>query len=485
MNKSFNVITAYCHNRGIGLYNKLPWPNLKEDMLHFKRITSNSIEGKMNAVIMGRKTFESIQKPLPNRLNVVISRTYHYNSNNVITVPTLSCALNACDNNYISNQYVIGGSDVFYDALYNYGLHCDNVYTTEIDKEYNVDKYFPKLPTYFKLVDSYTKNNKEHDINMTFKTFKNISDIESEENEYLNCLNDILINGEYVADRTGTGTLSLFGKNMKFNISTVEQNDMKLYKIPMLTTKKMYFRGILVELLWFLRGGINASWLQDRNVHIWDGNTSREFLDSRGLYDYKVGDIGPGYGHQWVNWGGDWRKNIDIKHLINSSNGINQIKNIIETLKSDPTSRRCVLSAWNVSDLDKMALPPCHMMYVFKVSDHHKDVKTLNCKVLLRSNDMFLGSPFNILSASLLTVLIGKAVNMNPGAIELSIVDAHIYVDHIEQVKKQLDRTPLDFPYLTVDSTINSWEDMLGLDEKDFKIRNYHSWGGLKGKMAV
>ena len=481
MNKSFNVITAYCHNRGIGLYNKLPWPHLKEDMQHFKHITSNSIKGKQNAVIMGRKTFESIQKPLSNRLNVVISRSNNYTRDNVVTVPTLSAALNVCNNKYISDKYIIGGSSVYYDTLYNYGLQCDNIYATEIDKEYNVDRFFPTLPEYFKLVDSFTKHNNEHDINMTFKTFKNIADIESEENEYLECLNDILTNGERIRDRTGVGTLSLFGKNMKFNISTFEKDGMKMYKIPMLTTKKMYFRGILVELLWFLRGGINASWLQDRNVHIWDGNTSREFLDSRGLYDYNVGDIGPGYGHQWVNWGGDWRENTNIEH----STGINQIENIIETLKTDPTSRRCVLSAWNVSDVDKMALPPCHMMYVFKVSDHHKDVKTLNCKVLLRSNDMFLGSPFNILSTSLLTVLIGKVVGMNPGAIELSIVDAHIYVDHIEQVKKQLDRMPIEFPYLTVDANINSWEDMLGLDEKNFTIHNYHSWKELKGKMAV
>ena len=199
-------------------------------------------------------------------------------------------------------------------------------------------------------------------------------------------------------------------------------------------------------------------------------------MDKLGLYDYPEGELGPGYGYQWIHWGGDWRS---------GEGGINQIENIINTLKTDPFSRRMVLSAWNVSDLEKMALPPCHLMYIFKVSLDKDDNKVLNCKVILRSNDMFLGHPFNAVSASILTILVARCADMIPGKISLSISDAHIYQNHIEQVKTQLTREPNETPYVTLNKEINCYEDIVSLEYKDFTLSSYESWPRIPASMAV
>lgn len=295
-----------------------------------------------------------------------------------------------------------------------------------------------------------------------------------QEYQYLNCLQRILNEGEEVNDRTGIGTLSVFDMNMLFDIKVLNPNDDPLnhqYELPIFTTKNLFFRGIIVELLWFLNGHTNTKLLAEQNVHIWDGNTSRQALDGLGL-DYEEGELGPGYGHQWINWGGDWRT---------GEGGINQIETIIHTLKTDPRSRRMVLNAWNVGDLSKMALPPCHMMYIFKVTNDN----VLNCKVILRANDMFLGNPFNVVSASVLTILLARAVNMIPGKVALSICDAHIYKNHIEQVKLQLTRTPKAVPYMTIDKNINCYNDIKNLDFSDFKLSKYKSWPRIAAEMAV
>jgi thymidylate synthase len=326
--------------------------------------------------------------------------------------------------------------------------------------------------------DTYNKNVK-------FKTYYNNYDSMSQEYIYLNCLKKILKYGEQIIDRTKTGTLSLFGENLKFSINTINiSNDSTqinfnklMYQVPIITTKKIYLQGVIWELIWFLRGDTNVKWLQDRDVKIWNSHSSKEFLESLDL-DYDEGLIGPGYGHQWVNWGGAWGNNCNNK-------GVNQIKYIINELKTNPASRRAVLSAWNVSDLDKMALPPCHMMYIFKVSNHNDNLKKLNCKVILRSNDMFLGCPFNIASASILTILISRSLSMIPGEIELCISDAHVYLNHLEQVKEQIARPPYTFPTMIIDKNINSWENMCDLKYDDFKFLNYTSHPKIVAKMAI
>lgn len=299
------------------------------------------------------------------------------------------------------------------------------------------------------------------------------------EQKYLDAMNNILYSGDHIDDRTGTGTISLFDVNITYDITVLNLGQQSLehqYIIPIFTTKSIYFKGIITELLWFLRGHTDTNLLKKQGNNIWNGNTSRESLDKLGLHNYPEGELGPGYGYQWIHWGGDWRS---------GEGGINQIENIINTLKTDPFSRRMVLSAWNVSDLEKMALPPCHLMYIFKVSLNEDEKKVLNCKVILRSNDMFLGHPFNAVSASILTIMIARCVDMIPGKIALSISDAHIYQNHVEQVKIQLTREPNETPYVTLNKEINCYEDIVSLEYKDFTLSPYESWPRIPASMAI
>ena len=480
MDKSFSIVVAYTKKCfGIGFRNKLPWTHIKEDMNRFTKITSSVTDpNKQNSVIMGKNTWKSIpsnNKPLPNRINIIISKSLNINTDSVKTFPCLDTALEYSYNNpKIENHFVIGGEMVYRDAITRFDLK--NIYASVIDRDCEVDTYFPKIPKWIEKIDT-----EESIINddLTFDTYSNVSDPNSEEKMYLECMRRILETGEHIRDRTGVGTISLFDENLKFSIKTdnpdeVDQKKLS-YRVPILTTKNLYLKGIIWELVWFLNGNTDAKWLSDRDVHIWDGHTSAEYLKTRGL-DYEEGELGPGYGHQWVNWGGN---------LKDKTGGENQIKKIIEILKHNPESRRAVLSAWNVSDLDKMALPPCHMMYIFKVSNHNNKKKTLNCKVILRSNDMFLGNPFNIMSTTILTILLSRSLNMLPGEIAVSICDAHIYENHVEQTKRQLDRIPLKFPLMSLNKEINSYDDMVHLTPDDFVLNEYYKWPGIKASMAI
>lgn len=292
------------------------------------------------------------------------------------------------------------------------------------------------------------------------------------EQKYLDALIDIRENGEESENRTGVNTIFMFDVNLKFTMTEVDQNTVM---IPLFTTRKIYFRGVIGELLWFLKGLTNSKWLEDRKINIWKGNTSREALDKVGL-DYEEGELGPGYGHQWVNWGGDFRT---------GTGGINQIEEIIRILNYDPTNRRIVLSAWNVSDLCHMALPPCHILYMFTVTNLHGDIPTLNCKVVLRSNDMFHGCPFNVASASLLTFIISRCVCMNVGKISLSIANAHIYKTHLELVDIQTTRKPLVPPTVRIKKRISTYNDIKNLEIEDFELDGYNCHERLNAEMVA
>lgn len=433
---------------------------------------------------MGRKTWESIPnklRPLSKRFNIILSK------NNLEIVPTGTNVFPSVDNTinflktipHIEKNFVIGGGEIYSQFLNKkYVEYVDKLYLTHVDcprKDYESDVYFPEIPKWFFPIHE----EKLSDVT-TLKIYQNKSNINSQEYNYLNCIKNVLEKGESILDRTKIGTYSLPHQTMSFDIKSIDNENQTQIKYfpPIMTTKSLYIKGVIWELIWFLSGNTNAKWLQEKKVKIWDDNTSRQFLDKNGLTDYDEGMIGPGYGHQWVNWGGDWRSG--------KLTGINQIQNIINILKNDPSSRRAVLSAWNVSDISKMALPPCHLMYIFKVSNHqHTEKKKLNCLVILRSNDLFLGCPFNIASASILTILISRALNMLPGQITLSISDAHIYSNHINQVREQLTRIPLEYPELIINKKINNHFDMIELTYDDFKFSNYYCWSAIKAPMAV
>tara|TARA_B100000795_G_scaffold2296_1_gene1605 strand:+ start:15574 stop:16458 length:885 start_codon:yes stop_codon:yes gene_type:complete len=290
------------------------------------------------------------------------------------------------------------------------------------------------------------------------------------ENEegYLNLLKETLKNGEIKSTRNGV-VYSKFGCMIKFD---------NINNFPLLTTKKMFFRGIVEELLWFLRGSTNANELKEKNINIWDGNSTREYLDSIGLTEYKEGELGPVYGWQWRKFGKDY----------NDSNtfGKDQIKYLLDELQKPNNSRRAVLSGWNPVDLDKMALPPCHILYIF-----NKTSKGLSCHMTLRSSDLFLGLPFNIASTALLTQILATVLHIDISEICLSICDAHIYYEHSEQINKQIVLEKYNLPKLIIKkfpphincSTDEKIKWIEELKYGDFELKDYLSHNSLKAIM--
>jgi thymidylate synthase len=262
--------------------------------------------------------------------------------------------------------------------------------------------------------------------------------------QYLDLCQRILDEGIKREDRTGTGTLSIFGHQMRFDLSK---------GFPLLTTKKLYTRAIFYELLWFLRGDTNIKYLHDHNVHIWD-----QWADADG-------NLGPIYGRQWRSWNGPSGETID------------QIRWLVNEIMDNPSSRRLIVSAWNVADLRFMALPPCHCLFQFYVAD-----KRLSCHLYQRSGDTFLGVPFNIASYALLTHMIAHVTGLHPGEFVHTIGDAHIYLNHIEQVKLQLMRDPLPLPTLQLNPEVRS---IFDFKYADIKIVNYQAHPHIKGEVAV
>ena len=314
---------------------------------------------------------------------------------------------------------------------------------------------------------------------------------EHEEYKYLHLLDTILDNGVVKSDRTGVGTKSIFGTQLKFDLSK---------SFPVITTKKVFWKGVVEELLWFIRGETDSKKLEAKGVKIWVGNTSREFLDKKGL-DYPEGEIGPGYGFQWRHWGMEYKypgfpndftvvcDSYAYKHcgdyietLTKNTEytGIDQLSKVVETLRKNPNDRRMIVSAWNVAEIDKMALPPCHLLYQFDVTDGR-----LNCQWYQRSVDSFLGLPFNISSYALLTCLLAKITNLTPGTLTFAGGDTHIYTNHIEQCKEQISRTPYPFPQLNIKKDIKTLEDIEALELADLELVNYQSHATIKAEMAV
>lgn len=261
--------------------------------------------------------------------------------------------------------------------------------------------------------------------------------------QYLNLLRDILDNGVRRDDRTGTGTLGVFGRQIRFDLSK---------GFPLLTTKKLHTRSIFIELLWFLRGDTNIGWLKDNGVGIWD-----EWADANG-------DLGPVYGKQWRSWAAPNGQSID------------QIQKLIHGLKTNPNSRRHIVSAWNPADVDDMALPPCHCLFQFFVADGR-----LSCQLYQRSADVFLGVPFNIASYALLTLMLAQVLGLEPGDFVHTFGDAHLYLNHLEQAELQLTRQPLPLPTLTVAPK----SDLFAYELSDFVLSDYAPWPHIKAAVAV
>jgi len=292
----------------------------------------------------------------------------------------------------------------------------------------------------------------------------------SHDKEYMSLLQDILDNGTLRSDRTNTGTLSVFGRQLRFDLED---------GVPLLTTKYVAWKACIEELLWFLRGDTNAKHLSEKDVKIWDGNTTRDFLDARGLTMLPEGDIGAGYGFQWRHFGAEYATCKDDY----SGKGFDQVREVIRLLKEDPYSRRIFMSAWNPAALSKMALPPCHVSAQFYV-EFQNGKKYLRCHMYQRSVDCFLGLPFNIFSYSVLTYILAKMCDMVPKELIISTGDTHIYTDHIDQVRTQLQRVPVFPPKLHLSDAV-AHKDMHELTLKDFDIIGYFHHPAIRAHMAV
>ncbi|ADM10869.1 thymidylate synthase [Encephalitozoon intestinalis ATCC 50506] len=286
------------------------------------------------------------------------------------------------------------------------------------------------------------------------------------EHQYLDLIAHILEKGVKRQDRTGTGTLSIFGASMRFSL---EDNT-----FPLLTTKRVFYKGIVEELLFFLRAQTDSAILEKKGVMIWKKNGSKQFLQSMGL-DREEGDLGPIYGFQWRHFGAEYQtSSSDYK-----GQGIDQIRDVIESIKNNPESRRMVVCAWNPLALPKMALPPCHVLFQFNVMDGK-----LNCAMYQRSGDMGLGVPFNIASYSLLTIIIAHLTGLRPGEFVHFLGDAHVYLDHIDSLRLQLQRTPREFPKLFVNPKGTRVE-IEDFEFEDFELVGYNPHPPIQMNMSV
>lgn len=472
----FSAIVAFCKGFGIGFQDKMPW-SIPEDMEHFKELTDNSI------VIMGRKTYFSIpekNRPLKNRVNIVLTnnpKEYEKEKSNDVIFITCTYQNIVCASSIIGKErninkvFIIGGESIYREFLSGYCNLISKLYVTYIDKEYQCDKHFT-LPKNWEL-SNYSELFKSKNDCTPYRYMEYIPCQCTQkygENQYTELLQYILLHGNSRDDRTNTGTVSVFGRQIRFDISK---------NLPILTTKFVPFKMIVKELLWFLQGQTDNKILQDQGVHIWDGNTTREFLDKRGLINYKVGDIGPMYGFNWRHFGAKYEgcdKNYD-------GQGIDQLENVINLLKTDPYSRRIAMTTYNVSELDNGVLQPCHGIYVQFYVENRNGNKQLSCHMTQRSVDCGCGLPFNITSYAILTYIIAQKVDMIPSELIISTGDTHIYNNHLEPLKQQIERTPYPLPKLSMTNLRDKPWNQISVN--DFELVGYFSHPAIKLVMSI
>ena len=442
------LIAAVCKTKdgrpGLSKNGKIPW-NLPSDNNYFKTLVSAA-----DNIVIGKNTYEEIKNLncLKNKKIYVLSHKKeknHYCEDDIINKIIYSRKK--------ENTYIIGGS-----CVYNLIDLCDKLYITEIDKTFSCDTYFPQIPSYYK-IKNYSGVIKENDISYRFLTYKNKIVEDQNEQKYLDLGKELLHTGQPRIDRTGVGTIGFFGHQMKFDISK---------SVPLLTTKKVPWKMCVEELLWFLRGETDAKILQEKNIHIWDGNTSREFLDNMGFTDVPTGELRYGYGHQIRRFG---------------PNKVDQLLYVENLLKTDPFSRRIMWNLWNASDLKEMVLTPCHNQVQFYVKQTN-GVKKLSAQLYCRSSDYFLGLPFNIFSYTVLVYILAKRCNMEPDRLIVVLGDSHIYKNHIEQTKQLLQRTPVSPPCLYISDTVKS-KNYNDISINDFDVVGYFPEKNIYAKMAI
>lgn len=455
---------------GIGRDNALPWV-LPEDLRRFAKITAGGI------VVMGYKTWQSIpeaNRPLKGRLNVVVTNSPLASADTSDVVYVAEEELDSflgsvMEPHSAKTVYVIGG-----ESLYKkYVGVASRIHATIVERAYTCDRFFPIERFGDYRIDEWGPllfdENERTDYR--FVTYVKAGGVHGE-NGYLGLLKEVVDKGSERPDRTGVGTRSLFAPAaLRFDISR---------SIPLYTTKFVGFKTVLKELLWFLRGQTDSKALEAQGVGIWRGNTTREFLDKRGLAHYREGTIGPMYGFNWRYFGAEY-SGPDTNY---TGKGYDQLAELVRGLKADPWSRRHMITTYNPAVVDQGVLAPCHgivvQFYVSKVGEG----LGLSCHAYIRSNDLFLGNPFNVASYAAMTCLIAKMVGMVPAELVVSFGDAHVYMNHVSQVKEQLGRVPLPFPALVVHDSVaeKSFEEV---ELEDFELIGYLSHPAIRAPMAV
>ena len=497
----FELVVAYSFKeRGIGNQGKLAW-HIPEDMAHFKEITTQNVGSSSttkfnlyNIVVMGRKTWESIPpkfRPLEKRFNVVLSNNQEYidqmnatytDSKNVLFTNWNSLFLEGgyiqlqnnikslSDSPYSCFKYfIIGGGKIYSQALETSAsngnkiiIHATEIYPTgKQNSELQFDVFFPKVDeTKMQLYSiSQFHYSRKNNIWYRFATYANFRlstsekpFINKEETAYLELMRQILETGKSNDDRTGVGTLSIFGAMLKYSLKDT---------FPISTTKRIPLRMIFEELMLYISGRTDNRILQEKGIHIWDGNTSREFLDKRGLQEYREGDFGETYGFNMRHYGGVYHgcdKEYPLATSNNAGYGFDQLANAIHLIKTDPYSRRIIIDLWNPATQDRAALPSCLCKYQFNVDVAARE---LNLAIYLRSSDYFLANNWNTCTGALLVHMICAldGIDLTPGELTVFIADAHIYKSHIEQVRENLQRVPHPFPKLIIKSPKQLKED--------------------------
>lgn len=473
-----HLIAAMTRDGAIGHEGKLPWPSLRCDMRHFATVTKSTTGSGRNAVIMGAKTFQSLPGPLSSRKNIVVSskgelaaRTAYRIPSTVAVASGLHAAIaqaRGCD-----NIFVIGGVRLFAEAE----PLVSTMHITWVDVRCSVpcDARCPGLVAAansdawacVQAVEVPTSGSIEGNM-ITCCIARYERRFVHEEQQYLQLVRDILLRGAPREDRTGVGTLALFGKRTRWSLENGDGAPI----LPLLTTKRVFFRGVLEELFWFLRGCTDEKELAGRGVHIWAGNGSRAFLDGRGLTERAEGDLGPVYGFQWRHFGAAYGTCKDDY----AGKGVDQIEQLLQSLRKDPHGRRHLLTAWNPAALPDMALPPCHVLAQFYVADGR-----LSCQMYQRSADVGLGVPFNIASYALLTHLFAHVLSLRPGELIHVTGDTHIYKNHADGLREQLGRTPRPFPTVAIKGP----HDLAALQPEHVTLQDYAPHKSIPLPMAV
>lgn len=538
---TFHMIVAHSYPEyGIGINNSLPW-NLKKELQHFKNITTKNwlsndniftnenVTDKStskNILVFGRKTWEGINENgkksiLKDRVVIVISSNNkavsNYKGQGVTnyeywtTWDNLKELLLELRREIIvsNNVFFAGGQTIYEQALEQYPIDCVHVTEIYLNKKKNMemfDSFFPSYKPHRWIVNSQCHINPDsHHRLCLYECSPFISEVDTsssqtkwyrhktycsplfatdysesfieywdsqETEQYLSIMREIMDKGVDRDDRTGTGTRAVFSSRQVYDLTDT---------FPMITTRRQWLKGIFEELKLYLSGKTDNKILQNKGIHIWDGNTSREFLDSRGLVEYPQGDMGETYGFNFRHFAGTY-KNCEAEYKI-GENGYDQLQNVIDLLINDPTSRRIIINLWNPATLHKAALPSCLMMYQFFVDT---TANKLNCQIYIRSSDYFLANNWNCCTGALLVHMLCalKDIPYTPGFISVITGDTHIYKTHFEQVKENLLREPLPFPKLEInkEKTYNTLDD---IDYDDLWLIGYQAQPSISAPMAV